>query len=130
MSGEEAAMRILGRLLWLSALGGCAAGSVLPPGTVAEIQSFYRLHAIERQGACPSPELLGVVRVLGVEERQGTVRLRLRYAYAGERVVEPELGLVRRCSGFATREFVLDAETGAAVAMSGPVRRGRAVSPR
>ncbi len=123
-------MRRATGLIWLFALGGCAVASTLPPETVARIQSFYRLHAIEGQGACPSPELLGVVRVLGMEERQGTVRLRLRYAYAGESVMEPELGLVRRCSGFASREFVLDAETGAVVAMSGPVRRGRAVSPR
>lgn len=108
-------------------LAGCATGE--PDELQQKLQQYYAAHAVEEDGACPSPEIGAVTRRKVLESDGERTRLRVRYTYfdrsRGSTPDWPQVLLASRaCTGTAERDFTFQKTPlgQRVVAMSGPVR--------
>jgi hypothetical protein len=112
------------------ALAACQAGGPLAPDPLEQaVTTYYDAHALEENGLCPAPHMVGVTSVRPVEQDAGGRRVvRVRYRYRDWFMTgEENLG---QCTGFEGRTFTLAADPAArggwrVVDMSGPQRRSR-----
>lgn len=115
--------------------------TTVPPGAPAdlwerawpEIRWTYDRLALERDGICTQPRMEAVTRVEEVERTPERVVLRLSYWFRDVGYEDDDwivAGTFRRCEGFAERTFAIDPRTGRVLAMGGPQRAPRDLSPR
>ena len=117
-------------LVGAALLVGCAS-PIVEDDLQGKLARYYAAHAIEEDGACPSPEISTVTRRKVIESGGNRTVLRVRYGYFDPSVEDeadwPRVLITDRpCTGFAERDFTLEERrTGYAVMdMSGPRRAG------
>ncbi|MEZ5823817.1 MAG: hypothetical protein R3C97_03450 [Geminicoccaceae bacterium] len=96
-------------------------------GLQTKVRAFYRDHATEENGTCRAPEMRGITAVNVLEDNEEGLKLRLRYYYRDEAFGESDdpWRIIRRCTGFASREFSIEKREGNTIVtgMSGGVRK-------
>lgn len=119
-----------------------AACATLPPGAPAElwerawpeIRWTYDRLALERDGLCTQPRMQAITRVEVRERTPERVVLRISYWFRDDAREDDDgwglTGVLRRCEGFAERTFAIDPQSGRVLAMGGPQREPRDLSPR
>jgi hypothetical protein len=132
---------ILGAALWLAACVGDPAqnpawGLAGHPGLLYWIRFYYERNALEENGRCTAPLLVGVGRseVLAEDDHQLVIRLTYRYRDAlrdEPRLPLGNLSMFRECEGFASRTFTIDkaGDELTVAGMDGPQKRRRAPPP-
>lgn len=132
---------IVSTVLWLAACIGDPAQNPAwtlagHPGLLYWIRFYYERNALEENGRCTAPLLVGVSRseVLAEDEDQLVVALVYRYRDSirdEPRAPSGRLPMFRECEGFASRTFTIaKGEDGLVVAgMDGPQKRRRAPAP-
>jgi hypothetical protein len=133
--------RVLGTALWLVACAGDPAQNPAwelagHPGLLYWIRFYYERNALEENGRCTAPLLVGVSRseVLAEDDRQLVIRLTYRYRdfiRNEPQLPSGHLPMFRECEGFASRTFTIDksGDQLAVVGMDGPQKRRRAPAP-
>ena len=101
------------------------------PGLLYDVKVYYERNALEENGRCTFPLLVGVSRSEVLAEDDEQLVIALDYRYRDSMRDERRVGLFRECEGFASRTFTIakaDGELNVA-GMDGPQRRRRAPAP-